>query len=559
MNLFLFGLLIGLGAAVILTSAQQPNCCSQQPYILQQVREIEAAISGGSTPSYSVLSEMNATLTEIEATISGSSTPSYSVLSKMNATLTEILAGVKAIDTLLSAPDDKSAFKWTYSTWLPLFGPDDPLGLDYTNYPDTTTQKVTNGLEDIKIGSAASEFGLGFAIIGQHGSGDSTTHVLDGDQLVFGQALGKPLTWRDTTTWEGSQTTALRLVDAVSMSYVNSGEWASVWTLYAEIAPSINRQSEMTTGGCAENDLLIRVRIKATQYQNSDPVNWFAVQMRPLLGLYDGSTENMRWVELGSLTILEAENKPSNGWNQFNCGGTTDGGCPHGTECDYCFISYCLNPASIFRPSLILPIARQWSAAFESTGGDITDRIMWPTTGYNAFTFPTGNLMYGSVAPNSFRNGTQNFGGTTLFRVATPDMMPRGAAPMSVYVCSTAAPPSVILAKGQIWIRNTGTNWGSYVETWATFSDPAPTIEFVEWLDFEWDKTFDQVYSKYYWQNFDMSWQDDNTMYIATDLDLRPCEGLGDQIIPQQFWALTLSAFTTWPTLRANMKKNDEL
>ena len=442
-----------------------------------------------------------------------------------------INTNLQSILNALVGGKNLSAFSPSYFMFISVFGDitsDQPLVVDYTDYPNPGLVKnVVNGLEDIRIGASITNFGVGAACYARLKQGDGT-YISTVTDFPVVLDYSQPFQELDRSNTFDTAGNPIFLAGGGSCkSGLAPGTGFITYRIY--YYSSNPKLVTMTVPGCAPSDipLILSIYGAATDALVPGP-NFFTVNLDSLIG-YTDVTTTTQWLTTGTLTALEAEwHSNSALWDHWNCAGTDS--APN----TVCNVTVCINPTNAFRPSIPLAVSAFSNAPWYDNGGAgrFINNMVWPyQRGYGQIKLPVAPELYGVYTSN-------NGGGTSGAILARQESSSSGS--LTVYLCSTKSGfEGVKLAKGKLTLpRSTSERMQNILVSYGiTDSDDV----YVEWLDFEWDRDFNSLYSYYKWQSFAFDTAGEQTLYIVTELDTTSCyTTLGTEAIPQAFWALRL-------------------
>lgn len=445
--------------------------------------------------------------------------------------LQSINTGIQSIIVALDGGADLSSFAPSYFLFLPLFGDitsDAPLAIDYSDYPNPGNIKnVVNGLEDLRIGSSFTNMGIGVVCNTAILTGGSAHDIGISANPVVLDLTGPYQELYQSTTFdiEGNPIYLAGHGTCQNPITIPVGAFITYDLYYYASTPKL---VTMTLPGCASSDIALILSIKGIVGTGTlvPGTNYFTINLDTLIGYTDLSA-SVQWLTSGSLVALEAEwHNNVDKWDHWNCAGSvTD----PGTVCN---VTICLNPATIFRPSMVLGMSAFSNAPWVDNGGSgrFINNLIWPTQrGFGQIKLPVNPITYGVYT-------TKNNVATAGSVIARSESSTSGS--LVIYLCSSDL-PGIKLARGVVRLgRSTGERLQNMLVSY-----PVTTGEdvYIEWLDFEWDKGFEASYARFKWANFAFDTQGENRLFIVTELDTNSCfTTLGTEAIPQAFWAMRL-------------------
>ena len=432
----------------------------------------------------------------------------------------------------------------TYGLWIPLFDDDlttsSPLAMDYSDYQNVgPTYALTNGISDLRLASAMTNFGLGLSLAWSWQDGVSAYYsrispeeiVLDLSQYPQDQAM---LNGFDANYIPYFTTSTAAFTPPSTLGGTSNFIQANIqyYSSAAQLAP-------MNAAQCGPNDIVIQVNILpgTAKLQKTLLLPYYVtLQLKTLIGSLSTADSSPTWLETGSINIHQMTANPTQ--YSFTCEAVaTSGSSSTGSFILPCTISLCLNSAQLFRPSLLMPQKTINAAPTSQQSVTVTSRLTFPNRGLGAFGIGMNPIFYNQYVP----------GGNAAVNQPSASLSPSGySGELGFYLCTTQTPLlGVKLAKGSI--KFNGGVPGSMQSLMTTLDvAPGPPILnlFMEWLDIDWDEEFNNRFATAQWGLYQWDTEGTTDLYIVTDLDVISCTTTpSTTVIPQSLWALRLEFY----------------
>lgn len=464
-------------------------------------------------------------------------------LERMSTTLDSIDAAVGGPDPIIGI------LRPIQSTWISignLQSPASPLALDFTDDQSSDTHLMTNGINNLRLAAMSNGWGVavnaygGVCIVsacnglyeGQNqlpllsgGSNTATDLSIDSWRILpVGAGLDQPLL--DTLQ------IPIKIISSGSFCDPVCGTYKNVQLDYSlAIYQPISYFSSVTAAHCQPGEFALSLNLSTTTGATPFTYLYAQVQISFLIKYHSllDTTDDWGVTSIVSPAFVYNINGLPGTGTKINCAGSII------SEGEVCTVDFCVNPASVFRPSSLLTTIGL--DAGKLTNG-YSSPILYPIEGFSNFQIPITSF----VSPGGALSGAN----TQNPPISSAPTLGR-AGKLGFHLCTIQSSlQGIKLARGIIKFSDNG---GLAFQNFITTSyledggSSPPTYAYLEWLDIEWDEKFNDEYAITKWKLFSLV-NSDETLYIVTDLDIASCyTSIEKTVIPQAIWALQLQYY----------------